>query len=220
MKIQMKNLLASFIILFSSFLYPQSNNPFNTFSNFKFGLSAGVNLTPIPGLSTAIIGKTSLTPDFNLFLSAGFSNINKETDELVNTYGYSETSNNYATYSYERNEINYYVFPIAIGAEYYLTQNLFSPYFIFDLGYNFYYFNTTTCNHHYGKDGYYNSYNELPDQSKNEPPSIAKDNSYRISVGAGTTYKLGSILNLDLTVMYQYNKSIENTTQILAGLNF
>ena len=69
-----------------------------------------------------------------------------------------------------------------------------------------------------GGAGYYNTFDQLPAAYKGTAPLISKNNSYRIAIGVGTTYKLTPFVSLDIRYLYQYNNSLENTNQILVGI--
>lgn len=218
----MKNIFVSLLFLLSLNLFAQDNEPAKMFSTIKLGALAGVNFSSLSGGSFVLEGRTNLTSDLNLTLSFGYSTINKKEGYNVktNTFITFDNFNQYATESYNVDELNYDVFPISLGLEYYFQHSVFSPYVLVEAGYNFYSFHQTQSGGAIGADGFFAAFNQLPETYQGTPPLISKDNSYRIAVGAGTTYKLSRFINLDVRYLYQYNKSIVNTNQILVGINF
>jgi len=217
----MKNLVGLFIILLSVNLLAQENENNSPFSNFKFGLLAGVNITKFIGGSVLIEGKTNLTSQLNLGVMAGYSNIKKKEGYNVKTYGYIDIDNYqyYVAFSYNVDRIDYDVFPIAISLEYYFTKERFSPYIITEAGYNYYSFHIQESYIVSAAAGNYNTYNELPSEYKNKPPRISEETSYLFGLGIGTNYRLGSRINLDIRYVYKFNKNIVNTNQLLVGIN-
>lgn len=218
--------LSCFFCLISSFcVSAQSIETISPFSSFRLGILGGINFSSLVGTSIVIEGITNLTSQFNLEFSLGYSTINKEEGYNVKTYYninyidiYQQEVNIYETLSFTVDEINYNVVPITLGLEYIFLNNKFSPYALVEIGYNFYSFKTTKSN--IVSYGAYNSYEELPSDYQNEVPSIPKDNSYTIALGMGTNYELSSKFYLEIRYLYQFNKSLVNTNQILIGFNF
>ena len=126
----MKTLVILLVALFSVCSFAQEVNKSSIFSNTKFGVLAGVNYSNLAGGSVVIEGKTNLTSNLNIKLSAGYSTINKKEGYNVKTYG-PVVVNNVTTYqisSYNVDKILYDVFPVSVGFEYVFLQNNFSPY--------------------------------------------------------------------------------------------
>ena len=218
----MKTLIVLFFYFFNFSLYAQEIEQQKAFLNFKFGALAGVNVSTLSGGSVLIEAKNNLSSNLNIKLSAGYSTINKKEGYEVKTYQYVNFDNyqKYTTRSYNVDEINYDVFPISLGLEYFFLKDKFSPYSLFEIGYNFYSYHTTNSNGKIGFEGTYDTFDELPSEYKNEPPVISEEDSYRIALGVGTNYKLSSVINLDVRYVYQINKSLVNTSQFLVGINF
>lgn len=218
----MKKLIVLFIILFNLSSFSQEIKSSKIFSTFKLGLLGGINFSTLAGGSLILEGKTNLTTNLNVKLTFGYSTINKEEGYNVKTYNFVNINSfkQFQTYSYNVDKILYDVFPISIGLEYFFIRNAFSPYFLFETGYNYYTFHTQISNGKIGFAGSYNTYNELPSEYKNNPPIISEAKSYRIAIGVGTNYKLSSGINLDVRYLFQYNQSLLNTNQILVGINF
>jgi len=221
----MKKIIALSLLLLSTNLFAQENAPVNIFPAFKVGALAGVNFSSLSGGSVLLVGKINLTPDLNLTLSVGYSKINKKAGYNVNTYrhinflwqGLYET-NYYETESYYVHEINYDVFPVSLGLEYYFRHNVFSPYTLFEIGYNGVESHQVRSGGNIGVSGHYNNFDQLPSAYMSIAPAFTHKNPYRIAVGVGTTYQLTRFVSLDLRYVYQYNHSIENTNQILFGI--
>ena len=217
----MKNLICLFIILFCTSLFSQENDNNKLFSNFKLGFLAGVNLTKYAGGSVLIEGKTNLTSRINVKAIAGYSKVIKKEGYNVKTNGPIDIngSQKYVTGSYNVDRIDYDVFQIAAGFEYFIMKDRLSPYLISEAGYNYYSFHTQESNiYTYGT--YYNTYDDVPTEYKNKPPAISNEASYLFGLGIGTNYNISSTINLDIRYIYQFNKNIVNTNQILVGLNF
>lgn len=216
----MKNLIGIFLILFCMSSFSQENNINKSFSKFKFGFLAGINVTKFVGGSVLIEGKTNLTSNINMKVIAGYSKISKKEGYNVKTYGFIDIDNfqKYVTGSHDVDRIDYDVFQIAAGFEYFIVKGRLSPYVISEAGYNYYSFHIQRSNIY--TIGYYDTYDEIPAEYKNKPPEISNIASYLFGLGIGTNYRLSSAVNLDIRYLYQFNKNIVNTNQILVGINF
>lgn len=218
----MKKIVILFVLLLSVNLFSQEIEKSKMFSTFEYGVLTGLNFSTLSGGSIIIEGKTNLNSNLIVKLSLGYSTINKKEGYSVKTNSFVSFNNyhKYTTESYDVDEINYDVFPISLGFEYVFSRDNFSPYGIFEIGYNFYSFHAQISNSKSGFAGVYDTYDKLPSDYKAKPPVISEDESYRIALGIGTNYKLGSTINLDVRYLYQFNKSLINTNQILLGINF
>jgi hypothetical protein len=217
----MKNIIVILFLLLNINLFSQENEQAKMFSTFKFGVLAGMNFSALSGGSLIMEGKTNLSSNLNLTLSFGYSAINKKEGYHVQTYQHIilPDYNFYETESYNVNEMNYDVFPVSLGLEYIIQHSVFSPYVLVEGGYNFFNYLQLTSNHITGEGGSAATLAQLPLAYQGALPAISKNDSYRIAIGAGTTYKLSKFINLDLRYVYQFNKSLESTNQILIGLN-
>ena len=216
----MKKIIALSLLLLGINLFAQENAPVKMFSAFKIGALAGVNFSSLSGGSVLLEGKINLTSDLNLTLSAGYSTINKKAGFNVKTYRHIQFDNinEYETETYNVEEINYDVFPVSLGFEYYFLHNVFSPYTLFEVGYNGVDFHEITSSS--SSNGTYSTFDQLPSAYNLKDPLFFIKNSYRIALGVGTTYQLTRFVSLDLRYLFQYNHSIENTNQILVGIVF
>lgn len=217
----MKNLIVPLYLLFSICLFAQENEQMRMFSTLKVGFLAGINFSDLSSGSFVLEGKTNITSNLNLKLSLGYSVISKKEVYTVQTYQHFVSTNydQYATESYTVDKINYDVFPISLGLEYFISRNVFSPYALLEAGYNFSNIHQVRSGGDIGIAGYFDTFDQLPNAYKGAAPLISTDNPYRIAVGVGTTYKVTSYINLDVRYVFQYNKSIANTHQILLGIN-
>jgi len=223
----MKKIIALSLLLLGTNMFAQEITPVKMFSAFKVSALAGVNFSSLSGGSVILEGKINLTSSLNLTLSVGYSKINKKAGYNVNTYrhinflwqGLYET-NYYETESYYVHEINYDVFPVSLGFEYYFLHNVFSPYTLFEVGYNGVESHQVRSGGNIGVGGQYNSFDQLPSAYKSIAPAFTHKNPYRIAVGVGTNYQLTPFVSLDLRYLFQYNHSIENSNQILVGIVF
>ena len=220
LEIIMKKIIALSLLLLSTNLFAEENEQMNMFSKLKGEALAGVNFSTLSGGSVILEGKINLTPNLNFTLSVGYSKINKKAGYNIMTFQHIQFDNvnEYATDTYNVDEINYDVFPVSLGIEYYFQHSVFSPYTLFEVGYNGVDYHQLTSVGVTGGAGYYNTFDQLPAAYKGTAPLISKNNSYRIAVGVGTTYKLTPFVSLDIRYLYQYNNSIENTNQILLGI--
>ncbi len=216
-----KNIMLILIGLITS-IFSQEIEVAKPFSEFKLGILAGINFSKLSGGSFIIEGKTNLLTNLNAKFSVGYSTINKEEGYEVKTNGFMsfDDFHKYTSVSYVVERINYDVFPVSIGFEYVFLQDKFSLYCILEGGYNYYTYHVQTSAGVVGLDGYYDTYDELPSENKNNPPVISEADSYRIALGFGTSYKLSSVLNLDIRYLYQFDNVITNTNQVLVGINF
>ena len=216
----MKKIIALSLLLVSTSLFAQENEQMNLFSTLKVEALAGVNFSNLSGGSVILGGKINLTPNLILTLSVGYSKINKKVGYNVKTFHHVrfDNVNEYETETYNVDEINYDVFPVSLGFEYYFQHSVFSPYILFEVGYNGVDYHQIISGEIIDVAGYYNTFDELPSAYRTAAPLISKNNSYRIAIGVGTTYKLTSFVSLDIRYLYQYNKSLENTNQILVGI--
>jgi|WetSurMetagenome_2_1015567.scaffolds.fasta_scaffold38545_2 hypothetical protein len=211
-----------FAIIFASLNFicsAQNDLPNSAFSTFQLGILGGINFSPLVGSTILIDGTTNLSSQLNMTLSLGYSTINKEEGYIVKTFQYSDFFNIYMTDTYNVDEINYTVVPISLGLEYVLSNDRISPYFLINIGYNFYSFKTTKSFPKFTGGGYYDTYDEIPSEFKNEPHKISEDDSYLIALGLGLVYKLSAKFNLDIRYLYQFNTSLVNTNQILLGIS-
>jgi opacity protein-like surface antigen len=216
----MKKIIALSLLLLSTNLFAQENEQMKMFSTLKVEALAGVNFSTLSGGSVILGGKINLTPNLNLTLSVGYSKINKKAGYNVNTFQHIQFDNinEYQTETYNVDEINYDVFPVSLGFEYYFQHSVFSPYALFEVGYNGVDYHQVRSGGIIGVGGPYNSFDQLPSAYKSTVPAFSHNNPYRIAVGIGTTYKLTSFISLDIRYLYQYNNSLENTNQILVGI--
>ena len=218
----MKNLICLFIILFCTNLFSQENDNNRSFSQFKLGILTGINVTKFTGGSVLIEGKTNLTSHINMKVMAGYSKIYKKEGYNVKTNGLINIDNfqKYVTSSYNVDRIDYDVFQIAAGFEYFIAKDKLSPYIISEAGYNFYSFHIQESYIYSEPIRYYDTYDEIPAEYKNKPPAISNEASYLFGLGIGTNYRLSSVINLNIRYLYQFNKNIVNTNQLLIGINF
>ncbi len=215
----MKNLICLLVILFCTNLFSQENDSNRSFSQFKFGVLTGVNVTKFTGGLVFFEGNTNLTSHIYMKVMVGYSKIYKKEGYNVKGYTFIDIFKKYITGSYNVDRINYDVFPIAIGFEYFIMKDILSPYIISEAGYNYYTFHIEESDG-ISAIGYYDTYDEIPAEYKNKPPKISNEASYLFGLGIGTNYRLSSGINLDIRYLYQFNKNIVNTNQLLVGINF
>ena len=211
----------AFILLIISFkvLEAQENKPF---SNFDIGFYGGINF-----YNTANIGgdffvelKTNLISSLKLKVSTGYFRTIQPYSGTVRTYSENiiDTIPKYFAGKYDYVSKNYDVFPVSIGIQYIIVQSIFSPYVSIDAVYNFMNASITTTPPEVWS---YNSIEEIPDEFK-ESRKVEElpDISYGIILGAGTSYRISSKLNLDIRYLFKYDGEILNTHHFIIGIYF
>ena len=218
----MKKLIVLFFILLNISSFSQESEKSTLFSNFNMEFLGGINYTTITGPSLIIEGKTSLTSHFNLKLSIGYSMIYKNDFHNVKGYEFLNFGNiqQYETYSYNINKIEYDMIPISIGFEYIFGHDKLLPYCFLETGYNYYSAKAIASSRMYTSN-YYGRYDEIPSDYQNGSSLvISEDKSYRLGLGIGAQYQLSQKINLDIRYLYQYNSNIINTHQVLIGFSY
>jgi len=220
----MKKLIILLLSINFSNILSQELDKSKIFSSFNFGILGGINFKSIQysGPSLTIEGKTNINSNLNIKFSIGYSTTFKKDETNIKTYSFSNIDNigKFSTLEYTREKIEYHIIPISVGVEYFFKRGQFSPYSFLEMGYNSYSFKIHTSIIHNGIAGLFDTFDDLPTEFKNRPPVISEDGSYRIGIGIGTNYKISSGINLDVRYLFQYNKSLINTQQILMGISF
>lgn len=191
------------------------------FSSFETGLYGGINFSTLSSSGTSFIleGKTNLSANLNAKLSIGYSKSYLLDSYQVRTYSLTSIYNiqKYQTLSYDVNKTEYSIIPITLGLQYIFHHDIFSPYCLLEIGYNNYTTSFYTSN---WTAGIYDSYDQIPSEYKSKPEGTAKSDSYRLGFGIGAKYQILPAINLDVRYLYQFNKVIINTQQLLVGFNY
>ncbi|MDP4196989.1 MAG: outer membrane beta-barrel protein [Bacteroidota bacterium] len=220
----MEKLIILLLTLSLSTIFPQETKKSAMFSKFNIEFLGGLNFSSFSGGSFSVEGKTDLTKNLNMKFSLGYSATNKKESYNVKTNSTFTPGNTteYITMSYNVNKTKYDLFPVSLGFEYIFVHNIYSPYCLFEIGYNYFSYQIETSEDRYGAQGPFKSFEELPAEYKNNPPAISegKKKAQRIAIGVGTNYKLTPGINLDIRYLYQFNNLITNTNQVLLGIAF
>lgn len=218
----MKKSIFLFLILSTHIIFAQGTQSLKMFSKFSFSVLGGLNFNSLPniGASLQIEGKTNISPKIHLKVSTGFSNILEEREYIIRSYGYFNIQGNegYQLKTYSINQIQYSVIPLNIGIDYLLNEDNFSPFGIFEIGYNFISREEQISSSTSG--AIYNNRIDIPVEYLNDAPKTLDKNSFGLGLGMGIKYKISSSLEISIRYIYRYYDSIINANQLLLGLNF
>ncbi len=216
----MKNILIVFLIFVNSFLFAQNVEKSTFFTSSEFGIYGGLNFNTLSHIygSFYFEGRTNLTSNINLKLSAGYYKIFSFESYTVDSYEYVHIGDysKYNTITYNVLRTEYQVIPISIGAQYNFIHNISTYYAFFDVSYNF--IDPLTYQTPAVTTGEYNSISDIPGKYKIE--SNLPNNSYGLAFGAGAMYKLFSSFSIDIRYLFKYDSEIVNTHQLLIGFVF
>jgi opacity protein-like surface antigen len=215
----MKKIIFTLLIISFNVLEAQENKPF---SNFDIGVYGGINFYNSSNIGGDFFVelKTNLISSLKLKLSTGYFRTIQPYSGTVRTYDENiiDTIPKYFAAKYDYVSKNYDVFPISLGIQYIIVSSTFSPYFTVDAVYNFMNASITTTPPEVWS---YNSIEEIPDEFKGkQKDEELPDNSYGIILGAGTSYRISSKLNLDFRYLFKYDSEILNTNHFIIGIYF
>lgn len=218
----MRKLTLVLLLLLNSMIYSQEIPDGKMFSSFHMGILGGINFNTIPtvGSTFQFEGTTNLLSNLNLKIAIAYSNMFKESDYLIKSYGHFKIDNveGYQEKTYKINRIQYSSIPINLGLEYTFDGEKILPYGLIEAGYNF--FSSEEQIASVGSGRYYNTEGEVPLEFRNKGPFTLDDSAFLFGIGAGVKYKISSSLALNIRYIYRYNDSIINTNQFLVGINF
>lgn len=218
----MKKLFFLMLILVPHIMVAQIIQDQKMFTKFSFSLLGGLNFNSLSTLggSLQIEGKINITSRIYLKLSTGFSSIFEDKEYLIKSYGYFNIENKegYQLKTYSINQLEYSVIPLNIGIDYFLNENDFSPFGIFEIGYNFYSREEQILSSASG--AIYHNKSDIPSEYLNNAPKTLDKTSWGIGLGVGMRYKISASFGLSARYMYRYYESIINTNQLLLGINF
>lgn len=215
----MKKIIFTLLIISLIDLEAQVNKPF---SNFDIGFYTGINFYNTSNIGGDIFVEinTNLISSLKIKVSSGYFRTIQPYTGTVRTYSENiiDTVPKYFAGKYDYVSKNYDVFPILLGIQYIIVQSIFSPYISIDAVYNFMNASITTTPPEVWS---YNSIEEVPDEFKESRKVEAlPDNSYGIILGAGTSYRISSKLNLDIRYLFKYDSEILNTHHFIIGIYF
>ena len=216
----MKKIL--FILLFIAInnLNAQENKPF---SNFDIGFYGGINFYNTENIRGDFLVelKTNLISSLKLKASAGYFRTIQPYSYTVRTYSVypsTDTIPIFFTSKYNLVSKNYDIFPLTLGIQYYFNQSILSPYLTIDVDYNFM---NTFIQTSPPEVLSYHSIDEVPAEFKeSQRHEELPDHSYGIILGAGISYHISSILNLDIRYLFKYDNKIINTHHFIVGIYF
>lgn len=217
----MKKLFFLMIILVPHIMVAQNMQDKKMFTKFSFSLLGGPNFNSLStvGGSLQFEVKTNITSRIYLKISTGFSSIFEDKEYLIKSYSYFNIENKegYQLKTYFINQLQYSVIPLNIGIDYFLNENNFSPFGIFEIGYNFYSREEQILSSTSG--AIYDNKSEIPREYLNTAPKTLDETSFGIGIGAGVSYKISASLELTVRYMYRYFDAIINANQLLIGIN-
>ncbi|MCC7004604.1 hypothetical protein IT397_01665 [Candidatus Nomurabacteria bacterium] len=218
----MKNLLLLFIVLLHSHLFSQVQEKKTFFSSSEFGIYGGINFITRSDIGNSFLfeGKTNFSSHLKLKLSVGYSKIYSSDNYNVKTFDYVSINGveKYYAISYDVIKKEYQFIPISLGIQHTFLKNIFSPYTVFEFGYNL--IDPNIHKLQFQPIGEYNSYDDLPNDYKNSHVEILPNSSYTIGLGGGTTYKLSSSINFDIRYLYRIDNEKINFHQLIFGFLF
>lgn len=215
--------LIFFLFVFSMNIYlAQENKSSSIFSKMDLGVYGGINISndSKTGGTFILDIKTELTHNFNMNLALGYSKSFADASYTVKSYSINTINGIQFYYAnqYNVNENSYDLIPFYLGVQYIFKQNTFSPYFLFNVGYNFIidtkYFKSPTVSIPYPSLG------DIPNEYKTKDIEDNPSNSFGIIVGLGTELNISSKLGLDIRYFYKYDTQIINTHQLIMGITF
>jgi len=208
-------------VLLSTIIFSQENNSSSPFSNFIFGVYGGINFEEVSEVGGAfyIEGKTNLTSNLNLKFSVGYyksiESINYTTRGSSGPIDIDTLTLFFAGENYFSHRV-YDILPISFGLQYIFKNETVSPYILLEGNYN--YIDTKRV-----RDGgiawSYLTYEEIPDEFKNNVAETFPNESFGVGLGIGALYNLKKNIDLDFRYIFKYDSEIINTHQILIGIN-
>lgn len=219
----MKSSLVAFLIFLSPILVAQELEQNSIFSKVYFGVMGGTNFNTVPTAGTAINFevKTNITSNLNAKFSVGYSTLYDDDSYEIKSSGLVSFENysKYHTRLTLVDRVRYSIIPFAIGFEYLFTKSKFSPFGLFEVGYNI--SNSTIEGKvHDGIAGTFDTAEEVPEDYRKTAPALDDGSSITAGVGLGVKYKLTERMDLNIRYVYHYNEAIINNNQVLIGFTF
>ena len=201
----------------------QSSENSTMFSQIYVGVLTGTNFNTLPTAGTAINFeiKTNIGSDINAKLAIGYSTLYDDNSYEYKTYGYINIDDfeQYGTGLIQVDRIRYSIIPISIGAEYFIFKNNVSPFTLLEIGYN-YSSALTEGTTYSGIAGYFDTFDEVPEEYRQPAPSLNDGSSITFGMGLGLRYKLTDRMDVNIRYLYRYNEAIVNNNQVLVGFTF
>lgn len=219
----MKFKIVFLTLLFFSISNGQNSLSEEIFSKFYFSVLGGSNFNTLPTAGTAISFevKSNISSSINAKFSIGYSTLFDDSFYEVKTYGYINIDDyeQYITGLNQVDRIRYSIIPINVGVEYIITRSKLSPFALFEVGYN-YSSSLTEGTTHSGIAGYYDTFDEIPEEYRQTAPSLNDGSSISLGIGLGIRYRLTERMDVNIRYLYRYNETIVNNNQVLIGFTF
>ncbi len=219
----MKKSFVLFVLLLFGNLAAQDLEPQSMFSKIYFGVLGGTNFNTLPTAGTAIgfEVKSNITSNFNAKLSIGYSTLYDDESYEIRSSGLV-TFDNYSKYHTRLTiveRVRYAIVPFTLGVEYLFTKSNFSPFGLFEIGYNL---SSAIAESqvHDGIAGTFDTAEEVPVDYRQSAPALDDGSSITMGLGLGVKYKLTDRMDLNIRYVYHYNEAIINNNQILIGFTF
>lgn len=219
----MKSSLVLFLIFLSPILVAQELEQNSMFSKVYFGVMGGTNFNTLPTAGTAINFevKTNITSNLNAKLSVGYSTLYDNDSYEIKSSGLVSFENysKYHTRLTLVDRVRYSIIPFTLGIEYLLAKSKFTPFGLFEVGYNI--SNSTIEGKvHDGIAGTFDTAEEVPEEYRKTAPALDDGSSITAGIGLGVKYKLTERMELNIRYVYHYNEAIINNNQVLIGFTF
>ncbi len=209
------------LIFLTNILFAQDENMIAPFSNFNFSIYGGINFEDVSELGGTfyIEGKTNLTSNLNLKLSLGYYKSIELVNDTVRGSGVNtiDTLTYYSASEAYITERVYDVLPISLGLQYIFKNETISPYILLDGSYNYI---DTKRTRNGGRSWSYITYEDVPDEFKNNQIETFPNESFGVALGIGAIYSIKNNLNLDFRYLFKYDSEIINSHQVLIGFSF
>jgi len=211
-----------FLLFSTNILFAQDMGNIAPFSNFDFGVYGGINFENFSeqGGVFYIEGKTNLTSNLNLKLALGYYKSTEQTNYTLRNSGGPYTIDTITYYSAREEYITekvYDVLPISFGLQYIFRNKRISPYILLDGSYNYI---DTKRTRNGGRIWTYETYEDIPNEFKDNQTETFPNKSFGVALGIGTIYNIKNNLNLDFRYLFKYDNEIVNSHQLLIGFSF
>lgn len=217
----MKKVFVLFLCISVNSIFPQESNKVALFSSFDFGFYGGINFSTFPGIGGSLIleGRTTLYHNLKINFSLGYSRAYLIDTYNVKTYSVGELQGKkfFEAISYDVSKKGYDIFPLSVGFQFIFANDMFSPYVLCEVGYNFI---GTIIYRSPGYTMFYNSFDEIPNDYKRIYKETHVNHSINLALGMGTIYQISPELNLDFRYLFKFDDKIINTHIMIVGISF
>jgi hypothetical protein len=222
-----KTILVLFmLVIMNSFSLILAQNESSTVKSnkFEFNVLGGFNSAELKYLDNSLLleGRYSLSENFGIKLSLGYTSLSDEKNLNVKAYKLVSAGSvdKYETLFYNIEKHKYEIIPVSIGLDYQFRGENYIPYLFLELGYNSYSTKVITGKKYYGIAGTFDSIEEVPSDYRSGIPGFYVGDSFRISLGVGLKIRIPGFLTFNSRYLYQVNTSLINNHAILFGFSF